>query len=293
MGACFRQNLAAIASAAYTDPHATYGINKFTDLCEHEFRSQYLNLAPKGHPSRKQLDQLPFATPPRFPESAVQEAANVTVDWRTKGAVTPVKDQGNCGGCWAFSATGNMEGQHFLATGKLVSLSEEQLIQCGPFPLMGCNGGLMELAFFFVYEHGGINSEANYPYTSGGGTTGSCDEPKNKVSVAAFDTFPLKLWGDEAQMATWVAAHGPLSVGVDAGSLWQHYKSGIKTTCVAGRMDHGVLIVGYGTEAGVPYWIIKNSWNTDWGEAGYIRLKRGVNCNSVAENACSSVVKKA
>lgn len=247
---------------------AKHGWNTFTDMCEADFKAMH-NLNVVQDPNVRRVN---VATP-----ADAKAWANTTADWRDKGAVTAVKDQGRCGSCWSFSSTGNMEGQHFLATQNLVSLSEEMLVQCSTKAgNHGCNGGLMDNAFKWVNQNGGIVAEETYPYTSGSGTTGTCQTDKETPIVAKFSSIK-DIKSNEDQMAAFVGASGPLSIAVDASKGWQTYKSGIMTTCTGTKLDHGVLIVGYGSDSGQDYWIVKNSWNTHWGEDGYIRLARGSN----------------
>jgi C1A family cysteine protease len=280
---CFQKNLDLVHSFnADESDGATYSLNQFAHMCHDEFHKSYKGLIIPNNRTRK------FQPLSVLGDVDVKAASNSQVDWRKKGAVTHVKNQGQCGSCWAFSAVGNMEGLNAIKTGKLVELSEEELVQCsGDEGNLGCQGGIMDKAFEWVAENGGIDTEEDYPYTSGQGLKGQCKTAK-KSHVSATFSGHVDISDDEDEMAAWVMKHGPVSVAVDAGPKWQLYNGGIKTSCFAGRLDHGVLVVGYGTEDDVPYWIIKNSWGPMWGEAGYIRLKRGRNCNGVAENACSA-----
>ncbi|XP_064596309.1 procathepsin L-like [Liolophura sinensis] len=197
-----------------------------------------------------------------------------TVDWRTQGYVTPVKNQMQCGSCWAFSTTGSLEGQHFKKTGNLVSLSEQNLVDCsrkeGNF---GCNGGLMDQAFKYIKLNNGIDTEASYPY-----------QAKNErcrfkaADVGATDTgFTDVQRGSESDLQSAVASVGPVSVAIDAGHRsFQLYRSGVyyERECSSSRLDHGVLAVGYGSESGSDYWLVKNSWGEQWGQQGYIMMSR-------------------
>eukprot|EP00668_Euglena_longa_P041961 GGOE01055296.1.p1 GENE.GGOE01055296.1~~GGOE01055296.1.p1 ORF type:complete len:327 (+),score=102.75 GGOE01055296.1:1060-2040(+) len=279
---CFAKNVELMeAFNAEKDDGAKYALNKFAHLCHDEFSRFYTGLLTPLNRTHNPITMDP------------QEALRLSqepVDWRERGAVTHVKDQGQCGSCWAFSAVGNMEGLNFLYTGALVELSEEELVQCSKSTgNEGCGGGLMDYAFDWVVENGGIAPESDYPYTSGKGTAGKCQTEKQKDFAAKFSGH-VDLPHDEVQMAAWVAKNGPLSISVDAGPKWQMYHSGIKTSCFAGHPNHGVLIVGFGEEAGKPYWIVKNSWGTQWGEDGYIRIKRGANCNSIRSNPSSAKI---
>ncbi|XP_026548097.1 cathepsin L1-like, partial [Notechis scutatus] len=191
---------------------------------------------------------------------------------------------GSCGSCWAFSATGALEGMHFKKTGKLVSLSEQNLIDCSKEQGSGgCNGGLMPQAFEYVQETGGINSEENYPYD--GKDDYKCRyEAEN--SITKCSTMGLILTGDEKALLEAVATVGPIAVGVDARSSEFHfYKSGIFKNPWVGdsRLTHAMLVVGYNS---TKHWIVKNSWSHVWGDDGYMLLEQGSNQLGIANKAC-------
>jgi len=194
------------------------------------------------------------------------------VDWRKKGWVTPVKNQGKCGSCWSFTATGALEGQNFNKTGVLVSLSEQNLVDCSTSNY-GCDGGVTDYAFRYVKQTGGIASEDSYPYT---GKQGTCKySAANKAGTcSAWTDLPP---GDEAALQRAVATVGPVAVAIDASStLFQLYRRGVykNPSCSSTNLDHAVLLVGYGTYKGAPYWLVKNSWGTGWGQDGYVMMAR-------------------
>jgi len=280
---CFRENLVLIAQRnAAGNGEERHGINQFADLCPKEFAKFYLGLRPSN--------ATKAAVPALFTKEQLAGAC-ASIDWRKKGVVTPIKNQGQCGSCWSFSATGNMEGQWAKAGNPLVSLSEEELVQCSAsFGNQGCNGGLMDQAFEWVAQNGGIDSEANYPYTSGMGVTGTCKNAKLSQKVAHFPSHN-DLPQNENQMAAWACTGGPISIGVDATS-WQTYTGGIMSNCQGTQMDHGVLIVGFDSSNSPPYWTIKNSWGTSWGENGYIRVEMGTNQCGITQAPSTSVAGK-
>lgn len=276
----FARNLARAAEHQALDPTAVHGVTPFSDLTEAEFEEAFTGLASPGWVTRR----------PEFPTAAVMEVDGLpsSFDWREKGAVTNVKIQGVCGSCWAFSTTGAVEGANFLATGKLVNLSEQQLLDCDHTCDAvkkeecnnGCRGGLMTNAYNYLMQSGGLMEEKSYPYT---GRQGECkfDEEKIAVRVTNFTVIPL----DEQQMMANLVHRGPLAVGLNAAFM-QTYIKGLSCPLICPRkwINHGVLLVGYGARGYSilrlgfkPYWIIKNSWGKQWGEQGYYRLCRGHN----------------
>ena len=194
-----------------------------------------------------------------------------SVDWVKGGAVTPVKNQGQCGSCWSFSATGAIEGANAITNGKLASLSEQELVDCSKrYGNMGCNGGLMDNAFHYVIDNG-LCSESDYPYTASDDTCVSTDcTPIVKISDCADVIVNNELALKEA------VSKQPVSVAIEADTkTFQLYSSGVLTSDSCGtNLDHGVLVVGYGTEDDTPYWLVKNSWGDTWGEDGYIKIGR-------------------
>jgi len=205
----------------------------------------------------------------------------LAVDWRDKGYVTHVKNQKHCGSCWAFSAVGSMEGAHFKATGKLVSLSEQNLVDCSEKEgNKGCMGGLMDRAFEYVIKNQGIDTESSYEYTAKTGKTCNYTAAHKGATISSYKDIPHN---NEKALQEAVATIGPISVAIDASKPTFHfYKSGVyhDKTCSSVHLDHGVLAVGYGIEDSKDYWIVKNSWGVTWGEKGYIKMARDM------DNAC-------
>jgi len=253
-------------------PHTwRMSVNRFADLTPYEFQQYYVS---GGFSNFDEQSRLHSYNRFVWRNNATLPAS---VDWTTQGAVTPVKNQGQCGSCWAFSTTGSLEGAFFLANGTLLSLSEQQLVNCaGSTGNQGCNGGLMDDAFDYIHNNGGITSESNYPYTA---QDGVCDTTKEHQVVATLRSHTDVPTNSDAALMNAIAQQ-PVSVAVEADqSSFQFYASGVMTGSCGTNLDHGVLAVGYGTDNGQAYYKVKNSWGADWGEAGYIRLGRGTSYN--------------
>lgn len=255
----------------------TLAMNDFADMANSEFRSIYNGLLPR--------DPNYNSTNVRRVNFNVNDLPD-EVDWRTKNLVTPIKNQLQCGSCWAFSAVGSLEGQHAKNTGKLVSMSEQQLVDCSKsFGNHGCQGGLMDLAFKYLKTVEGDDTEESYPYKA---ENGICKyKPANAV---AKDTGYVDIKSrDEDSLKEAVANVGPISCAMDASHMsFQLYHSGIYNPwlfCSSTKLDHGVLAVGYGTDDGTDYWLVKNSWGKTWGMDGYFKMKRGSNRCGIATQA--------
>jgi C1A family cysteine protease len=286
--ATFRANIAIVATLNAQSESATFSINKFADLTATEFKNLYLTHTPSNRGSFTGA-RTPIAQPP----------TGGVIDWRTKGAITPVKDQGQCGSCWAFSATEEIESMEFMAGRALQVLAPQQIVSCdkgGSWGDDGCNGGFTEGAFEYVQKNGGIETEDNYPYTSGdSGEDGNCtfDATKVAVTIAGYKYAipPCTSGGctnqDENGLLTQIAS-APISICVNA-EPWQFYSSGVmkhkQCDGAYADQDHCVQLVGYDQSSSPNYWIVRNSWNTDWGIQGYIHLEIGTNTCGLCDDA--------
>jgi len=276
----FTENLISIEQSQMADPSATYShLTPFADWTIEEYSARN-NL--RAH---------------AFDKSSMGEVKELDVsdlptefDWRTKGAVNPVKNQAQCGSCWAFSTVANIEGVNFLKTKQLVSLSEQELVDCDKKTGdMGCQGGLPSNAFKDMIENKiGLELETDYPYTAANGKCTAVSS-KEKIFISNWTTIS----SDEDQMAAALIKYGPLSIGINASPM-QFYHGGVsspwKIFCNPKSIDHGVAIVGFGEDNGKKYWTIRNSWGETWGEKGYYRIIRGTNACGLTSMVTTSFI---
>ncbi|CAG9861080.1 unnamed protein product [Phyllotreta striolata] len=255
------------------------GVNAFADLTPNEFKDM-MTLSNSQRPEDKEITPTKLHYDGELPTE---------VDWRKKGAVTEVKNQSKCGACWSFSTTGTVEGAYFIKTGKLVSLSEQNLVDCDKNNY-GCGGGYMTTALKYI-EKNGIMADKDYPYEA---KDDKCRFNKSNIAVK-ITSFIRIASGDEQDLQEKVELVGPVSIAIEANKNFQFYTSGIfdDISCQSGiqSLGHAVLAVGYGSEKGKDYWIVKNSWATDWGMDGYILMSRNKNNQcGVATDAVVAII---
>ncbi|GAV59781.1 LOW QUALITY PROTEIN: Peptidase_C1 domain-containing protein/Inhibitor_I29 domain-containing protein [Cephalotus follicularis] len=267
---CFnmlKENLMHIQKVNQMDKPYKLGLNMFSDMTIDQLHCMLLHA---WHPeSRRPTGFMLHENTDRLPPS---------IDWREKGAVTDVKDQGHCGSCWAFSSVAAVEGINKIKTGELVSLCEQELIDCNT-KNHGCEGGFMEQALDLVRKSDGLTTEKNYPYRAKDGT---CDSSKMNDPIVVIDDYEVPD-NDESALLKAVANH-PVAVAIDDGGADFLCRGKVLTGPCGMELNHGVAVVGYGkTQDGTKYWIVRNSWGDDWGEKGYIRMQREID---EAEDLC-------
>jgi C1A family cysteine protease len=274
----FKASLARAEELQAASPDAQFGITKFSDMSVEEFSSTILMKKVPQKESASSLEARPPVPPVTLP---------TTFDWRDHNAVTPVKDQGQCGSCWAFSASEAIESAWILkghATTSTINLSPQQIVDCDTIGgVEGCNGGATESAYDYIKQAGGQEQIANYPYTA---VNGKCKFSARYIDATISGYTAISQ--QESALPANLATIGPLSICLDAAH-WQDYQSGVLTNLqccpyLKCEMDHCVQLVGYNTTATIPYWIVRNSWNTDWGVQGYIYLEMNKNTCGLAND---------
>jgi len=265
----FKQNLKKIEEHNAKKLSWTMGITEFADMTPFEFTAYVKRGNGGGYIPRPESERNVDSFPLKGSKASCTE-----VDWVSKGAVTPVKNQGQCGSCWSFSTTGAIEGRSQIATGTLASLSEQELVDCDTTD-NACNGGLMDYGFEYVQSNNGLCAEASYSYEAKKGSCrrSSCGTRFDPISN--HQDVPTK---DQDALES-ALCEGPVSIAIEADQQsFQMYTGGVLTSTCGANLDHGVLLVGMGTDPTYgDYWKVKNSWGANWGEQGYIRLCR--NCN--------------
>lgn len=265
----FSSNVDSIVQRNKQSQDAVFGLNKFSDLSVSEFKHRYLMNVPDQETNEQSILLPPISSLP------------TSFDWRkiTPPVITPVKNQEQCGSCWAESATATCESYWALAGNPLIELSVQQSVDCCS-EAYGCMGGWPSWAYESLIAEGGLETEASYPYVA---VNQHCRFNSSKIAAKIVDWATVTSDKNETLMQQWVATQGPLSVCVDA-STWSSYKGGIIMNNCGTWIDHCVQIVGYGvSEKGIPFWNVRNSWGTDWGQDGYLQVYRGNDTCAIAQ----------
>jgi len=279
----FKENVKRAEVMYEKDPKAEWGITKFMDLSPNEFRSMYLI---KNFTSPKKEGK----TIPVFPKIEVDKnTVPAAFDWNSRGVVTAVYNQGNCGSCWAFSTTENVESMRAIAGKGLINLSMQQLVDCaGAFGNHGCDGGNPPWAFEYIRSAGGLEAFKDYPYA---GVDQACHFDAAKIAARIGGWTYITESDDEEAMLGWTYTRGPPSVCVDA-SLWQYYTGGVVTPAsgCGTQLDHCVMITGWQTVEGAGVWNVRNEWGTDWGYGGYIYIEMGYDVCGIGQEVQSCII---
>lgn len=273
----FRHNIESINAKNSRNDSAVYKINRFADMTKNEVVNRHTGLA-SGDIGANFCETIVVDGPGQR-----QRPANF--DWRNYNKVTSVKDQGMCGACWAFAGLGALESQYAIKYDRLIDLAEQQLVDCD-FVDMGCDGGLIHTAYEQIMHIGGVEQEYDYPYKA---VRLPCAVKPHKFAVGVRNCYRYVLLSEE-RLEDLLRHVGPIAIAVDAVDLTDYY-GGVISFCENNGLNHAVLLVGYGIENNVPYWTIKNSWGSDYGENGYVRIRRGVNsCGMINELASSAQI---
>jgi C1A family cysteine protease len=280
----YRANMEEADRLNALNPSARFGETKFSDISKEEFAKFYLTAqVPDSMPAPKNFS-VPRKPHDMFASGRLMAPDPTNYDWGSAGVITPVYNQGQCGSCWAFSATETIESYYAIQGGQLTQLSMEQIVDCDTAGQdQGCGGGFPTGAYQYVQSAGGIDAYANYPYTAGGGNSGSCQFFQGSVvtNVASYSSINGES-GEYSQLSS--ASGGPVSICVDASS-WQNYQGGVLTSC-GNSVDHCVQLTGYyNYGSSNAYWNVRNSWGTDWGQNGYIWIAIGQDLCSIGDYA--------
>jgi len=275
----FQANLKIAAGLNTKDEHADYGVTKFMDMSPSEFRAQYL----LSNFTSPKLRGEPYPVLPRADRSLPLPES---FDWRNAGVVTGVYNQGQCGSCWAFSTTENIESMWARAGRGLTNLAMQQLVDCDHNGDYGCGGGNPPNAYAYLIGAGGQDSYSSYPYT---GENGVCQFNPGNIAARIRNWGYITTVDNENEMGAWTYQNGPPSICVDA-QYWQYYNGGVITTNCGTSMDHCVQLIGWTTFQGIPAWTVRNSWGTNWGYSGYLYVMRGADVCLIGNEVTSSVI---
>jgi C1A family cysteine protease len=280
----FKRNNDFLTDLKAMDLPFKLGITKFHDMSTDDFRKKFLTFTPDQEDIEETRSDVFLELSSQVLTSTEQLPTNV--DWREKGALSKVRDQNTCGGCWAFSTISNVESQYLIKYGEPLDLSEQFLINCVTKNL-ACSGGNMKNALTWVISAGGLALEADQPYKNKKGT---CLRPTMGFNSPLVSYFKLAT-KDEDEIAAYLARYGPLSAALN-GDLLQFYTGGIfdKADCNADLPNHAINLVGFGEENGKRYWIVRNSWGEEWGEKGYFRLAFGKNMCGITSYVITAFV---
>jgi len=277
----FKTNMAIAEEHNAKQTSWTLGVTQFADLTGEEFSKQYLG----------KVLQNTVTLPKRTKIIAPQGEVDPSFDWRTKGAIAPVRNQGQCGSCWAMTVVSAIESACYILTHNLTMQSTQALLDCsGAAGNQGCNGGFIDQSFTWIQSNP-LPAEACYPYTAQSGSCSKKCPPIKWCKVTGVKDIPK---GDEAAMMTAVNQQ-PLALAIEADqSAFQLYTSGVIDSKTCGnQLDHTILLIGYGTDAGKKYWTLQNTWGSSWGEKGFVRLVRDKNECGVADMVSYPTVSKA